>query len=111
VRFEEERVMALRPEVRQAIEEVMRQQFDMVPITSIEVEEDEDFYGVPILRVRMIYDADVEDLDRERLIGITQQLRDRLWDLDEERFPHTAFISLSDMKQRRHKRRHKSEAA
>lgn len=99
--------MALRPEARQAIEEVMRRQFDMVPITSIDVEEDEDFYGVPILRVRMIYDAEVEDLDRERLVSVTRHLRDRLWELDEERFPHTAFIALSDMK----KRRHKSEAA
>lgn len=103
--------MALGSEVRQAIEEVMRQQFDMVPITSVDVEEDEDFYGVPILRVRMIYDARVEDLDRKRLVSVTRHLRDRLGDLGEERFPHTAFIALSDLKPSRHRRRHKSEAA
>lgn len=88
--------MALRPEVREAIEGVLRERFDMVPITAVEVEEDEDHDGDPILRIRMVYDAEVEDLDLDRLVSITRHLRNRLWELGEERFPHTTFVTRAD---------------
>ena len=91
--------MAVTAAVRQAIDEVLREQFDMVPITLIEVEEDHDHDGDPILRVRMIFDAEVEDLDRKRLASFTRHLRNRLWDLDEERFPHVSLITKADFEE------------
>ena len=91
--------MTLDQAVIRAIDEVVRHQFDMVPITEVAVEEDEDFHGDPILRVRVVLDAEVKDLDPDRLVSITRHLRSRLWDMDETRFPHTSFITKADFEE------------
>lgn len=88
--------MSLSREVRDAIEEVVRDRIDMVRIDRVLVEEGEDHDGDPSLFVRIVFDADVEDLDAHRMVSITRHVRNRLYTFGEERFPYTTFISRED---------------
>lgn len=88
--------MALSKSVVRAIEEVVRRQIDMVPIAEVAVREGEDHDGDPSLFVRVVFDADVDDLDARRTVGLNRHLRERLGDLGETRFPYTTFISKED---------------
>ena len=73
--------MASSPDLDRAIEEVVRRQFDMVPITEVAVEENDDFVGGLVLGVRVVFDAEVRDLDPDRLVSITRRFRScgRIW--------------------------------
>ena len=91
--------MALKKSVTRAIEEVVRRQIDMVPIAEVAVREGEDHEGEPSLFVRIVFDADVDDLDARRTVSITRLLWERLDELGETRFPYTSFISVQDYKE------------
>lgn len=88
--------MALSRKVKEAIEAVVRERFDSISIADVHVEEGEDHDGDPSLFVRIVFDAEVEDLDAHRMVSITRHLRNRLADLGEERFPYTRFLSKAD---------------
>ena len=88
--------MTLDQSVARAIEGVVRQRFDGITIEKVEVREDEDHEGDEALFVKVVFDANVDDLDPARMVGITRALRDRLFEMDEMRFPYTSFISVKD---------------
>jgi len=86
----------MRAELKQAIETVVRSRFPSIDIRHVLVEEGEDHDGDPVLFVKIVFDAPLEHLDPARLSGITRHIRSRLAELNEDRFPHSRFISLSD---------------
>lgn len=88
--------MPLSDEVRRVVDEVVRERFSGVDIVTVDVEEGEDHDGDSSLFVRIVFDADVDDLDAHRMVSITRHLWDRLNDVGEGRFPYTTFISKED---------------
>lgn len=83
--------------VEKAIEEIVRDRFSNIKIISVDVEEGEDHDGDPVLLVRVVFDAEIDDFDASRLSGITRHLRTKLFDMDESRFPLTRFVSRKDV--------------
>lgn len=88
--------MTVKPDIRRVIEDTVRQRFDDVPIVRVDVSADDDHDGDPSLYVRIVFDAEIGDLRAEKLVSITRHLRDRLFELDEYRFPYTRFLSKED---------------
>lgn len=88
--------MSLTQEARRAIQEVVERQFDTVEIVDVDVEEGENHAGAPSLFVRIVFDAEIDDVDADRLVSITRHLRDRLHEEGEFRFPYTRFLSKED---------------
>lgn len=82
--------------VEKAIQDVVRERFSNVKIVRVDIKEGEDHDGDRVFFVTVVFDADIKDMDASRLSGITRHLRSRLFELGEERFPHTRFISQDD---------------
>ncbi|SIO48700.1 hypothetical protein SAMN05444722_2575 [Rhodovulum sp. ES.010] len=82
--------------IAKAIEEVVRDRFADVRIVRVDVEEGQDHDGDQVFFVRVVFDSEIKDLDAAKLSGITRHLRSRLFDLGDERFPYTRFISQAD---------------
>jgi hypothetical protein len=83
--------------IRRAITNVVRERFDSVGIVRVEVEEGLDHDGEQAFFVRVIFDADANDLPAERLSGIKRHLRSTLEKLGEHRFPYTRFTPRSEV--------------
>ena len=88
--------MSTSRDVEKAVGEVVRRSFGAIGVVDVEVVEDLDHDGDPILRVRVVFDAEVEDLDPSELLETTRHLRSRLRELEVESFPVTSFISRKD---------------
>lgn len=82
--------------IEKAIEEVVRERFSGVNIVRVDVEEGEDHDGDCVFFVKVVFDSEIKDLDAARLSGITRHLRSRLFEMGDERFPYTRFISQAD---------------
>lgn len=82
--------------VEEAIQDVVRARFSNVNILRVDVKEGEDHDGDRVFFVTVVFDADIKDLDASRLSGLTRHLRSRLFDMGEERFPYTRFVSKAD---------------
>ncbi|TCP27752.1 hypothetical protein [Rhodovulum adriaticum] len=83
-------------DIENAIEDVVRKRFAGVNIVRVDVEEGEDHDGDRVFFVNVVFDADIKDLDASRLSSITRHLRTRLFDMGEDRFPYTRFVSKAD---------------
>lgn len=64
-------------------------------VEAVEVREDVDHDGDPVLSIRVVLSQRVGDRDRN-LAGIVRKLRPRLAEFDEQRFPLISFISAED---------------
>ncbi|MCX7646920.1 MAG: hypothetical protein N2Z62_16695 [Rhodobacteraceae bacterium] len=83
-------------EIRDALEEVVRQELPASRIRRVEVEEGEDHDGDASLFVTIRFDGEPRDLEVSKLTGLTRRLRSRLSGMGEHRFPYTRFISTSE---------------
>ncbi|MCU0838496.1 MAG: hypothetical protein MUE49_07220 [Rhodospirillales bacterium] len=53
---------------------------------------DEDHDGDPVLRIDVHYDERGAPIDPEVLAGLVTRVRERLWDMGEDRFPHIRHL-------------------
>jgi hypothetical protein len=82
--------------VKQAASETFSHLFSHVRICDVRVREDTDFDGEDILRIDVIYDGTVKDLDAKKLVGFIGLLQPKLEQLHEPALPLLSFISRAD---------------
>jgi hypothetical protein len=82
--------------VKQAASETFSQLFSHVRVCDVRVREDTAFYGDDILRIDVIYDGTVKDLDGKKLAGFIGLLRPRMKQIHEPALPLLSFISRAD---------------
>jgi hypothetical protein len=98
-------VNAIRREVREAIESVVREQLRGVRIDAVHVTPDVDQDGERLLRVKVVFDSKARGLDPRKTSGLVRHMRPRIAELGEQAFPILSFISKAEY------RAAKSEAA
>ena len=76
------------PDVVAAIEDIVRHEVGRFGLLDVRVSVSEDHDGDPILRIDADYEAGGEPVDPEVVAGLGLKLRNRLWDMNEQRFPH-----------------------
>jgi hypothetical protein len=82
--------------VKQAVSETFSHLFSHVRVCEVRVREDTDFDGEDILRIDVIYDGTVKDLDGKKLAGFTGLLEPKLEQIHEPALPLLSFISRAD---------------
>lgn len=80
--------------LRKAIEDVVHDGIHSVDIARIDVQEDTDYRGEDVLRVRIVFDG--KTLDPKETVRLGYIVRKKLLELDEMRIPHTSYISKAD---------------
>ena len=78
-------------EVRSIVEGPLTRQLASVDILDVEVREDKDHDGDPILRIRVTIRDDGSELDFAKVKGLIRHLRSALAEGDESRFPVLSF--------------------
>jgi hypothetical protein len=77
------------------LEEIVRgplsAQLTTVEIVALDVEEDVDHDGDPILRIKVMFKDDGAALDAREVKGLIRHLRTALAEVDEARFPVLSF--------------------
>jgi hypothetical protein len=79
----------------EAISAVIHDNLKSAPIISVKVEPGENADGESILRVRVVYGGK-RGLDPDETVSMIRHVRRRLFEMDEERFPHISYISEKD---------------
>jgi len=82
--------------IEDVVKDVVSTNFDDVVIDSIDVEADRDSDGDPILRITVVFDADINTVDGTALAGLIRHLRPRLREQNEEAFPIFRFMTKKD---------------
>lgn len=72
---------------------VVEKQLAPARIVRVEVQEDPDHDGDPVLRVTVVFESDEDDLDPDRVLGLVRHLREPLEKLEEPRFPIFSFMT------------------
>lgn len=90
----------MKPEIVELIEATVRERFAGVEIESVSVEEDTDFDGETVFRVRVVFNHN-GPLDAHKTSGIVRHLRHRLVERHEGAFPIVAFVSKTDATERK----------
>jgi hypothetical protein len=75
-------------DVIDAITEVVENEMRPYGIRSVTVTAGEDHDGDEILIVEAKYSRSEEPIDPSVMAGLTSKMRNRLWTLEEDRFPH-----------------------
>ena len=84
----------LRPKIRNTIEKVVHDVIHSVEIERIDIQEDVDFNDDDVLRIRIVFDGSLPD--PKEMVSLGRLLRESLLGLNEERVPHTSYISATD---------------
>src|SRR5947199_168630 len=79
---------AVAPKIRQLIKREIDRTMKPFGLTHVEVEAGEDHDGDPVLLIEATYRLSNRPIDPAVLSHLTTELRNRLWKLGEERFPH-----------------------
>jgi hypothetical protein len=82
--------------VKQAVNETFSRLFSHVRVIDVRVREDTAFYGDDILRIDVIYEGAVKDLDGKKLAGFIGHLQPKLEQIHEPALPLLSFISRAD---------------
>jgi hypothetical protein len=82
--------------VKQAVNETFSRLFNHVRVIDVRVREDTAFYGDDILRIDVIYEGTVKDLDGKKLAGFIGHLQPKLEQIHEPALPLLSFISRAD---------------
>ena len=85
-----------RSQVRAIIERHLKSQLDLTHMVSLDVREERDSDGDPVLHVIVVYEADKVKLDASKLSGFVRRLRPALFEAGEDRFPVMSYISRED---------------
>ena len=86
--------------VRQIVEAAFKARFSDIDIVSISVKPGPDFYDEDLLDVRIVYDAELEQLLRGDHTGVREEIVEKLWDEQQDSspvWPQVHFITKSDM--------------
>ena len=83
-------------QVPDIIKKQLRDQLGAVRIISVNVEEENDPDGDPVLHVIVVYETEDRELDPSRLSGLLRHLRPALSEHGEDRFPVMSFIDRED---------------
>ena len=89
-------------QVREIVEAAFKARFDDIDIAAIEIEAGFDFYDEPKLDVRIVYDAEVEQLIRGDHMGVRSEIVVKVWEEAEDSpgYPYVRFTSKSDLDRR-----------
>ncbi len=85
--------------IDEIVKHVVETQLAPARIVDLSVTEDVDFDGDPIFRIVVVFEAEGNRLDPERVVGLTRHLRNYLDDLGElnlERFPIWSFMTSEE---------------
>ena len=85
-------------QVRQAIDEILRKDLEPYGYQRAEIEAREDHSGDPAIFVDALYGRTDLAVDVDVVARITHKLRNRLWELNEERFPYVKHHFDEDRK-------------
>jgi len=83
-------------QIKKVVKKTLTKPLGKVSITKIDVVDGVDADGDDILRISVIYDGGPEDLNPEKLLGITRILRDELDTIGEQAYPLVSFISKTE---------------
>ena len=81
---------------------IVRERFADAVIDSISVEADEDSDGDPILRVTVVFDSEIAQLEPSKLAGLVRHVRPKIRNRKGAAFPIFRFMSKSDSDRLRH---------
>lgn len=76
------------PKIADTIKYLVKREVGRFGVRTISVVPGEDHDGDPVIFVEINYDPKGEDIDTQVLAGLAFKVRNRLWQLGEERFPH-----------------------
>ena len=79
-----------------AVQQVVEQQLAPAQIVNLSIEEAEDADGDPIFRILVVFKAEDDRLDPERVLGLRRHLREPLDALDSDRFPIFSFMTSEE---------------
>lgn len=89
--------MDVRKDIKDIVKGVLEERFTDVIIESIDIEPDVDEDGDPILRIRIVFDANKKTLDPRRASGLLRHMRPRMADRGVLDFPILSFIAKSEL--------------
>ena len=79
--------------IDEILKKVVQEQLSPARIVDVHSEEAEDHYGDPIMRIRVVYEAERNRLDPKKIASLIRQLREPLNSLPTaERFPILSFM-------------------
>lgn len=76
------------PDVMTAIQDLIRQDMGRYGLREVSIRASTDHDGDPVLRIDASYDPVDEPIDPNDVSELLSRLRDRLWAMNERRFPH-----------------------
>lgn len=82
--------------IRDVIEEVVAEQLAPAQVVNLIVTKAEDSDGDPIFNIVVVFKAEDDRLDPERVLGLTRHLREPLHKLGENRFPIWSFMTSEE---------------
>jgi hypothetical protein len=87
--------MSTTADITTLIESIIRERFSEAAIDHVEIAEEKDFDGDPILRVVVVYDGK-HILDAKKTSGLVRHIRHKLVASRESVFPILSFMSKSE---------------
>ncbi len=93
--------MVKREKLKEVIESVLRERFGDVEIETISIEPDFDEDGDAILRVKVMFDGEKNQLDARTASGVLRHMRPRIAEIGEEAFPVISYIAKSEFEDKK----------
>ena len=83
--------------IAKVIRETLAADFDRTKISDVSVRKGEDADGDELLRIEVVFEGTVEDVDASKILGAVRQVRPKLIELGENAFPLFSFIAQGDI--------------
>jgi hypothetical protein len=83
--------------VHEAVEEVVRRSLSSDRISGVDVQDDWDQDGEPLLRITVVFKSSPSPTDAQRMIRLIGALRSELRRLQTDSFPLVNFISKNEV--------------
>jgi hypothetical protein len=88
--------------LEEIVSQTVRERFPDAKIDSIKVDADKDSDGDPILRITVVFDSEIADVQSRKLAGLARHMRPRLEERKEAGFPIFRFMTKRDSERLRH---------
>ena len=86
----------LKSQIDKILEECIKDHLAPAEIVDVISEEAEDHDGDPILNITVVFQAEDDELDPEKVVGLALQLRKTLLDMQVERFPIPSYMTIKE---------------
>lgn len=86
----------LHNELMAMVQRIVVEQLNPARIERVDVEHDVDHDGDPILRIKIVFDAEDDRLDPRSVRGLARHLREPLEELRVEEFPMFSFATVKE---------------